>query len=153
MSAADDYSHLIGHRFPGATLTTASHLTWLWADAALAHQDPELVHPSYMLLIGLKGTGISTREILGLLDFMPEGGALAGGYVLEFHSPLRQDTEYRIDGEITDIVRKRGKRMGPFDRFTYVISVREAGGDQLVATNTTTWMIPRPEEGAGAGSD
>jgi hypothetical protein len=151
MNAADDYSHLIGHRFPGGTVSTASHLTWLWADAAHAHQDAELVHPSYMFLIGLRGTGISTREILALLDFKPEEGALAGGYTLEFHSPLRQDIDYRVDGEITDIVRKHGKRMGPFDRFTFVISVRD--GDELVATITTTWMIPRPEEAADARSE
>lgn len=144
MDARDDYSHLIGHRFPGGTLTTAAHLTWLWADSVLAHQDPELVHPSYMFLIALKGAGISTREILALLDFRPEEGALAGGYILKFHSPLKRDTKYRVDGEITEIVRKQGKRMGPFDRFTFVISVREAESEELVATNTTTWMIPRP---------
>jgi hypothetical protein len=146
MSENQPYAHIVGHRFPGGTVTTHSHLTWLWADAVLAKQDPELVHPSYVFLMALQGTGADVYEILGMVDFAPEDGALAGAYEFEFNAPLRPDVTYRVEGQITAIERKRGKRMGLLDRLTFVVSVIDPDSDEVAITNTTVWMIPRKEE-------
>lgn len=142
-SDVDDYGHLAGYRFPSWTVTTKSHLAWLWADAAQAQQSQEYVHPSYVLLMSLKGEASGVPEILSLVDFAPEDGGLAGGYDLEFFAPLRPDVEYRVEAEITSVERKHGKRMGPFDLLTFLVTVIDPADGQTVATNTTRWMLPR----------
>lgn len=151
MSEENPYAHVVGHRFPGGTVTTETHRTWLWADAVLAHQDHQHVHPSYLFLMALHGTGADVNEILALVDFRPEEGALAGAYGFEFKAPLRHDVEYRVEGEITAIERKRGKRMGLFDRLTFEISVIDPESDAVAVTHSTVWMLPRKEDANAAG--
>lgn len=145
------YAEVVGHRFPGGTVTTHRHLTWLWADAIGAKQDPEHVHPSYILSMALEGTGVEINQILDLVDFSFDRGALAGGYEIEYRAPLRHDVAYRVEAEVTGIERKRGRRMGTFDRFTFVVRVIDPDSDEVAVTNTTVWMIPRREvDGATA---
>lgn len=146
-SERNPYAEVVGHRFPGGTVTTHGHLTWLWADAIGAKQDPEHVHPSYILLMALAGTGVEINEILNLVDFSFDQGALAGGYEIEYLAPLRHDVAYRVEAEVTGIERKQGRRMGSFDRFTFVVRAIDPDSDEIAVTNTTVWMIPR--RGAG----
>lgn len=141
---------MVGHRFPGGTVTTKSHLTWLWADAIGAKQDPEHVHPSYILLMGLHGTGVEIDQILDLVDFSFDEGALAGGYEIEYLAPLRHDVAYRVEAEVTAIERKQGRRMGVFDRFSFVVRVIDPESEEVAVTNTTIWMIPRRGVGDAA---
>lgn len=150
-SDRNPYADVVGHRFPGATITTHGHLTWLWADAVGAKQDPEHVHPSYILLMSLLGTGVEVPEILALVEFSFDQGALAGGYEIEYLAPLRPDVAYRVEAEVSEIERKRGRRMGTFDVFRYTVRVIDPESQEVAVTNTTTWMIPRREADGAAG--
>jgi acyl-CoA thioesterase FadM len=136
---------VVGHRFPGGSATLPAHRAWFWEDAIYAKHDPRVVHPSYVLLMSAAGAGATIEEILGLVDFAPEEGALAAAYDLEFDAPLRAEATYWVEGQVTEVERKRGRRLGPFDQLTFTVTITDTASGDLVATVKTTWMLPRRE--------
>jgi len=141
-----EYTHLIGHEFPGGRYRLPEYLSWLWADTVLAEQDPDAAHPGLAYFVGLQGAGVSIQEIFDLLDATADSGVMFGEYQLELSAPLRPQVTYVVMGQITDVVRKEGKRAGVFDRVTFILELREEdGGAEPVARTTNTWIFPRKE--------
>lgn len=140
-----DYSHLIGHRFPGGRVTAWKHLAWLWTDAVGAEQPAGVLHPSFVFALAIEGMGLTIEEVLALADVTPESGAVAGGIEFEFKRPIEPDAVYDVEAEVIDVERKSGARTGPFDRFAFKVSLIDPDSRDLVASNTNTWIIPRRE--------
>lgn len=140
-----DYQHLIGHRFPGGTYTLPKYLAWLWADAALAEPDAETAHPSLGYFVAMQGLGVSIQDIFDLMDADADSGVMFGETELEFERVLTPGATYAVEGEITGVERKSGRRAGTFDKLTFVGRVREQDSGELVVTNTNTWIFPRKE--------
>ena len=149
--AEDDYSHLVGHRFPGATYTLAPHTSWLWEDCILEPHDSEVAHPSLGYFIAMGGLGVSIGDVMALMDGSPDSGVMFGENQLELNGPLRVGASYTCDAEITGVERKSGRRAGVFDKLTFEIRVREDGAAEPVVVCTNTWIFPRrsAEEGGG----
>jgi acyl dehydratase len=144
-----DYSHLIGHRFPGGSVTIPAWLDRLWRDAVLAEPPGEgAAHPGLAYLAAVEGSGVTFQDIFDLAGASPESGPMFGEQTLTFAGPLRTGTEYAVAGEITGVERKRGRRAGTFDLLTFELRLRDPAG-ALVATNVNTFIFPRPDEGAG----
>jgi len=144
---SDDYSHLIGHRFPGGRVTIPDWLAWLWRDAVLAQDAAPGVHPGLAYLAAVQGSGVTFQDIFDLAGATAESGPMFGEQTLTFAAPLQVGTEYRVEGEITDVVRKHGRRAGTFDMLTFELRLLGADGS-LVATNVNTFIFPR-----GAGKE
>jgi N-terminal half of MaoC dehydratase len=144
---SDDYSHLVGHRFPGGTVTVPGWVDRLWRDAVLADPPGAAVHPGLAYLAAVQGSGVTFQDIFDLAEATAESGPMFGEQTLTFERPLTTDTEYTVEGEITGVVRKRGKRAGAFDMLTFELRLRDAAGD-LVATNVNTFIFPRAAGGA-----
>jgi hypothetical protein len=140
-----DYSHLIGHRFPGGTYTLPGYLTWLWADAALAPPDAEVAHPSLGYFVAMQGLGVSIGDIFDLFDATADSGVMFGETELEFAGILTPGATYAIEAEITGVERKSGRRAGVFDKLTFVSRVSDQDSGEPVVTNTNTWIFPRKE--------
>ena len=141
-----EYTHLIGHKFPGGRYQLPEYLSWLWADIVLAEPDSERAHPALAYFVAMQGAGVSIHEIFDLLEAKADSGVMFGEQTLEFAAPLRPGTTYDIEGEITEVVRKEGKRAGVFDRVTFSLALREAeNGGEPVARSTSTWIFPRKE--------
>lgn len=141
----DDYSHLVGHRFPGGTATLAKHLNWLWEDAILAEHDGALAHPSLGYYLAMAGLGASIGEVMALLDGSADSGVVFGETELEFKGSLRPGASYECQGEITSVERKSGKRAGVFDKLTFRIRVCEEGSPAPSVVCTNTWIFPRKD--------
>lgn len=144
-----DYSHLVGHRFPGGTYTLADYVGWLWEDCILAEHDGALAHPSLGYFIAMAGLGASIGEVMALLDGSPDSGVMFGESELEFHGGLRVGATYACEGEIVSVERKSGKRAGVFDKLTFRIHVGEAGASAPSVVCTNTWIFPRKEADGG----
>ena len=144
---ASDYSHLVGHRFPGGTYAIAEYVNWLWEDCILAEHDNALAHPSLGYFVAMAGLGVSIGEVMALLDGSPDSGVMFGENELEFHGSLRAGATYECEGEITGVERKTGKRAGVFDKLTFRIQVRERGASVPSVVCTNTWIFPRREAG------
>lgn len=144
----DDYTHLIGHRFPGGRVTIPGWVDWLWRDAVLADPRAQGVHPGLAYLSAVQGSGVTFQDIFDLAEAAAESGPMFGGQTLTFDAPLETGTEYTVEGEVTDVVRKHGRRAGTFDLLTFELRLRDPSG-ALVATNVNTFIFPRAPAGAG----
>ena len=143
----DEYSHLVGHRFPGGTVTVPGWVDLLWRDAVLADPPGDAVHPGLAYLAAVQGSGVTFQDIFDLAEATAESGPMFGEQTLTFEAPLRVDTEYAVEGEITGVVRKHGKRAGTFDMLTFELRLCDPSG-ALVATNVNTFIFPRASGGA-----
>jgi acyl dehydratase len=137
-----DYSHLVGHRFPGGRVTIPDWLAWLWCDAVLAENPAPEVHPGLAYLVAVQGSGVTFQDIFDLAEAGVDSGAMFGEQRLTFARPLRIGETYEVEGEITDVTRKHGRRAGTFDLLTFELRIREPGGE-VVATNVNTFVFPR----------
>jgi acyl dehydratase len=144
---SDDYSHLVGHRFPGGTVTIPGWVDFLWRDAVLAEPGGAGVHPGLAYLAAVQGSGVTFQDIFDLAEATAESGPMFGEQTLSFDAPLRVGAEYRVEGEITDVVRKHGRRAGTFDMLTFELRLLDDDG-AVVATNVNTFIFPR-----GAGEE
>lgn len=147
--SAHDYSHLVGHRFPGGTYTLPEFVSWLWEDAILSEHDAGLAHPSLGFYVAMAGLGVSIGDVMALLDGSPDSGVMFGESDLEFHGSLRAGATYECEGAITAVERKTGKRAGAFDKLTFQIHVRETGSSTPSVVSTNTWIFPRHETSDG----
>ena len=143
----DDYSHLIGHRFPGGRATIPDWVDWLWRDAVLSDPRAPGVHPGLAYLAAVQGSGVTFQDIFDLAEATAESGPMFGEQTLTFDAPLEAGTEYTVEGEVTDVVRKHGRRAGTFDMLTFELRLRDPSGG-LVATNVNTFIFPRASGGA-----
>jgi len=141
----DDYSHLVGHRFPGGTVTVPAWLNRLWSDAVLCEDTAPYVHPVLVYYAAIEGCGITIQEIFNLMEADADSGAMFGEQRLEFRAPLEVGRTYEVEGEVVEVVRKRGKRAGPFDLLTFSLRLREPGDADPIAISTSTFVFPRRE--------
>jgi hypothetical protein len=140
-----EYTHLIGHRLPGGRYRLPEYLAWLWADAVLAEPDPNVAHPALAYFVAMQGAGVSIQDIFDLFGADADSGVMFGEQTLEFGGELRPGAEYDVSGEITDVVRKEGKRAGVFDRVTFALELRTNDEPDPLARSISTWIFPRKE--------
>lgn len=137
---------LVGYRLPGGEFRVQPHERWLSHDAMLNWNIPEpLLHPSWILLGGLRGMGISIDDLIRLADSEPEAGVVFGETELEQFEPLEAGRRYLVSGEITDLRRRTSHRAGVIDLLDFRLDVKSEAGD-LVATHTETFVFPRGDD-------
>jgi hypothetical protein len=144
--ALKDYSHVIGHRFPGGTTIVPPWMNHLWGDAVVAGDDPApFVHPVLVYYAAVQGSGVTFQDIFDVMEASGDSGIMVGEQQFQFAGPLRVDTEYTVEGGIVDVVRKTGRRAGTFDIATFELRVLEPGSDTPLAVSTTSFVFPRKE--------
>jgi hypothetical protein len=141
-----DYSHLVGHRFPGGRFTLSPHLAWLWADCAMAQPDREVAHPALSYYSAMQGCGVTIQELFDLMEADADSGAMFGECVMEYNGALAPGETYLVDGGIVGVERKQGRRAGVFDSMTFQISGRREGESEPLFTVTNSFIFPRREE-------
>jgi hypothetical protein len=146
--SSNDYSHLIGHRFPGGTCEIPEYINWLWEDVILSEHGGGFAHPSLGYYVAMAGLGVSIADVMALLDGSPDSGVMFGESEHEFHGGLRPGETYECTAEITGVERKQGKRAGVFDKLTFRIEVRERDSSTPSVISTNTWIFPRAEAGS-----
>jgi hypothetical protein len=144
----DDYTHLVGHRFPGGRVTIPDWLAWLWCDAIGAENAAPYAHPGLAYLAAVQGSGVTFQDIFVLVDADAESGPMFGEQTLTLAAPLEIGREYEVEGEITGVTRKHGRRAGTFDMLTFELRLRVPDGE-IVSTNVNTFIFPR---GPGGGA-
>jgi hypothetical protein len=144
-----DFRHVIGHRFPGGTTAVPAWMNHLWGDAVVAPDDPApYVHPVLVYYAAVQGAGITFQDIFDLLEASENSGIMVGEQRFEFAEPVRIDTTYRVDGGITDVVRKSGRRAGTFDIATFELRLTDLSTHKPVAVSTTSFIFPRSAPGS-----
>jgi hypothetical protein len=144
-----DYSHVIGHRFPGGRTVVPSWMNRLWGAAVSAATDPSpYVHPVLVYYAAVQGSGVTFQDIFDLMEAPGDSGILVGEQRFEFSRPLEIEREYEVEGGIVDVVRKVGRRAGVFDIATFELRVLEPGTSEPIAVSTTSFVFPRQDASA-----
>lgn len=144
-----DYSHVIGHRFPGGTTVVPHWLNRLWGEAVAADADPSpSVHPVLVYYAAVQGSGVTFQDIFDLMEAPGDSGIMVGEQRFEFTRPLEVDRPYDVEGGIVDVVRKEGRRAGVFDIATFELRILEPETSEPVAVSTTSFVFPRRGEAA-----
>ena len=98
-------------------------------------------HPLWAFIATQRGIGLSVAELCALADFDVADGPMMAAWRVAFNGQLQTEVRYRVTGEVTSLVRKRGKS-GDFDLMTFV--ERLIGEDSFVVAETTsTFVFPR----------
>jgi hypothetical protein len=100
------------------------------------------LHPLFGYIAPQRGIGTSIAALCELADFAIDDGPMLGTMELEFTGVLRPDTDYRVDGEVVDLMRKSSRRLGAFDLLTYQERLSDGSG-RVVVTATTSFVLPR----------
>jgi len=141
------YAHLAGHRFPGGRTVVPQWMNRLWCDAVGAtHDTIPFVHPMLVYYAAVQGSGVDFADIFALLDGSIDSGIMVGEQRFDFTSGMELDREYTVDGGITDVVRKSGRRAGIFDIATFELRIRDGREAKPVAVSTTSFVFPRRAE-------
>lgn len=110
--------------------------------------DGDEAHPLYAFIAAQRGIGVTVAELCALAEFRIEDGPLLGTLDFEFHQPLQLDVEYAVEGEILDVVRKRGRALGDFDVLTFRERLHGADGEAVAAV-TSSFILPRKSRTSG----
>jgi hypothetical protein len=143
------YAHVAGHRFPGGRTVVPAWMNHLWCDAVVAAQDTAPhVHPMLVYYAAVQGSGVDFQDIFDLFEGSADSGVMVGEQRFDFRTPMEVGREYAVEGGMTDVIRKSGRRAGTFDIATFELRVLEDGEDDPVAVSTTSFVFPRREGAA-----
>lgn len=126
-----------------------------WADMLLcdnldtAEAPDGGAHPLFGYIATQCGIGIGITELCALADFDVADGPMLASVDLTLHEQPRVGVEYRVTGEIEDIVRKQGRKAGTFDLMTFVERLH-GPDDAVVAECRNVFVLPRRSVDAGA---
>ncbi len=138
-----DLERLVGTEFPAGEFTIESHEHWLCADAVLSPDLPTgVAHPMYAYYAALGGMGISLDELFAMAGSSAAEGPMFGEAGLEFHETLLVGDTYRVEGGITAVSRKEGKRIGVFDIVSFELRLIDGAG-RIAAVSTNSFVFPR----------
>jgi hypothetical protein len=146
-----DFAHVVGQRFPGGTYTLPPYEAWLWDDAVASAPEATSAHPGIAYMIGLHGGGASIQDIMDVLETSNDAGVMMAGVEFDLLGSIEPGASFDVEGEITSVKRKFGKRTGPFDLVGFehrLFALDHNGsriGDAPIVTVSHAWMVPRPE--------
>lgn len=101
-------------------------------------------HPAYYYIATQVAMGVSVAGLCEICEFDVEVGPMMASSQVEFHGPLMCDQPYKVEGEITSIVRKQSRKLGVMDIISYQLRLLKPD-NTLVLTTNNAWVLPRRE--------
>jgi hypothetical protein len=142
MKTEEEMRALVGHRFPGGTYRIEHWENFLLTDCTGAEQLPDgLVHPIALFHVPILGARTSITQLFELGGARGAGSVGLESYDWEYHEPLREDVEYRIEGGIISSERKVADNGMVYDAVAFQIDLFDR--DRHVARITNRWRFRR----------
>ena len=134
---------IAGHRFPGGVYRIAHWENFLLTGCTGADLLPGgLAHPIALFHLPIIGSGTSVAEMFALGQAESDLSIMIESYDCEFFQPLREETDYQVNGTITSAERCKSDAGDIYDRVQFRFDVQLAGGEP-VARSTVTWHYTR----------
>lgn len=134
---------LVGHKFPGGHYTIAHWENFLLTECTGAAPLPDdLAHPVALFHMPILGANTSIGEMFALGQADSDSSIGIESYDWVFNKPLREEVEYRVDGEITEADRCTAENNKTFDRIQFRFDLHEPDGEHAAST-TVTWHYRR----------
>jgi hypothetical protein len=143
MITLESLEELIGQPFPSGSFTIVEYEHWLCADAVLSPElPPSCAHPMYAYYVAIAGMGLSLDELFAMVGSSAEDGPMFGEAGIEIRHQLQIGATYRVEGGITAVARKEGRRAGVFDIVTFELRLFDKK-DRVTAVSTNSFVFPR----------
>jgi acyl dehydratase len=141
--SADSLAALARHRFPGGSYRVAHWENWLLTDCTGRSPMPDdLVHPIVLFHAPILGAATSIGELFRLGGASGASGSVGLlGYDWEYHQPIREDVDYRVEGGIASAERRRSPSGSIDDDVAFRIEMSRDG--EPVARVTNRWRFRR----------
>jgi hypothetical protein len=134
---------LVGHKFPGGHYTIAHWENFLLTECTGAAPLPDdLAHPVALFHMPILGANTSIGEMFALGQADSDSSIGIESYDWVFNKPLREEVEYRIEGEVTEADRCTAENNKAFDRIQFRFDLHEPDGEHAAST-TVTWHYRR----------
>jgi hypothetical protein len=138
----------LAERLAGRPLREGTYRIADWADFLLSDnvgmtvdRDGE-ANPMFGYVATQCGIGTSVGELFEIAEMDPVDGPMLGSVDLVFHQQPRVGVEYLVTGEIIDLVRKEGRKTGPFDLLRFRERLIDPAGTTVVEC-TNVFVLPR----------
>ena len=139
----EEIEALRGYRFPGGSYRIAHWENFLLTGCTGADLLPDgMVHPSALFHLPIAGAGTSIAEMFKLGQAESELSIMIESYDWSFFQPLREETDYRVSGQVTSAERRSNEQGKPYDRIQFEFEVSLPGGEP-VARAIITWHYTR----------
>lgn len=133
---------LVGHRFPGGSYRIEHWENFLLTDCTGADQlRGGLVHPIALFHVPILGVRTTITELFELGGAEGAGSVGLESYDWEYHEPLREGVEYRMEGGIIAVERMADQGGKPYDAVAFQIDLFD--DDAHVARITNRWRFRR----------
>lgn len=139
---AAEIEALAGHRFNGGTYRIAHWENFLLTGCTGADLLPQgIAHPSALFHLPIAGSGTSIAEMFALGQAESDLSIMIESYDWEFFQPLREETDYLVEGGIQSAQRVREDDR-EYDRIQFYFDVTLDSGEP-VARSVVTWHYTR----------
>ncbi|OAN56237.1 hypothetical protein [Sphingobium sp. TCM1] len=101
-------------------------------------------HPIWFFVATQVGMGKTVAGLCAACDFDVNDGPMMGGSRVDFQGRIMTDVDYRVEGEIKGLTRKRSRKLGVMDIMEYELRLVGTDGAPVLAT-TNTWALPRKD--------
>ncbi|MCE3551139.1 hypothetical protein LWC33_06680 [Pseudonocardia sp. RS11V-5] len=119
---------LDGKTLPGDELTIEGYQSALADHALLAPaEDSDHAHPFWLIVLALRGMGITVDELCALAGQREQDTLLFGTCGIEQHSPPRVGHTFRTSATVGPVARKESRGGGFLDFVTVRVEIRDAG--------------------------
>jgi hypothetical protein len=143
MPGRETIEALAGHRFRGGHYRVAH-----WENALLTRCTgaellaDAMVHPIALFHLPITGSGTSIAEMFALGQAESDLSIMIESYDWEFFHPLREETDYRVSGQVISAERCQDDADRYYDRIQFCFEVF-AAQELLSARSTITWHYTR----------
>ncbi len=141
----DQVERAAGHKFPGGKYSIQHWENFLLTACTGADvMQDGVVHPIALFHVPILGSGTTIAEMfaLGLAD--SDMSISIESYDWQLLSPLKEETEYNVQGKVTDVTRHNHKPEDASPAYDRIVFKFEIHNDHsLVACSTVTWHYRR----------
>lgn len=142
----DELNKMVGHELPGGTYELEDYKDWLTRDVVGAAPAVDGVAlPMFCYYAAIAGMGVSIDGLFQLVDATADSGVMFGEAEIDIRKPFRLGETYSVEGRITEIKRKEGRKAGVFDIVTFVLDVVDSSGE-LAGVSTNAFVFPRRDD-------
>lgn len=133
---------LVGRELPGDTVIITAYESAIADHALRASGSTVNAHPSWFLIIALRGMGISVEELCRIADQGPNDTLLFGTCEITQTTPLVVGSAYRTTATITETDRRTTRDGSILDSITVDVRLFDAG-DSPAGSVVSVYLFKR----------
>jgi hypothetical protein len=134
---------LAGHRFPGGHYRIEHWENALLSACTGAELLPAaMAHPIFLFHLPITGSGTSIAEMFALGQAESNFSIQIESYDWEFFSPLREEVNYQVAGQVLSAERCQQEAGDIYDRLQFRFDVSNPEGE-AIARSIITWHYTR----------